>query len=728
VIASPKNRSTKAWAERQLALNPKRIIKALARMSKWLLILAVGYILVLVAIVVWTFEVKLNRWPIFIYSAPCSIQVGDDLGNSHLVDRLMRLGYVRTPSAVPDPGQWTQSGSGFNLNLKYCPLRGEGIVSGPISLNLDWNRVTSIRLMRSLEDVSRVTFEPELLSIIPSKGQSPELCRPIALDRMPKLLIDAIVITEDTRFFTHQGIDPSSIVDALKTNVMQGRYVRGGSTISQQLVRMTILTPEKTLGRKINEILLAIVADALYSKKTILQAYLNRIYLGHWGALPIKGVAEAARNLFGKNLSELDAGECALIAATIRAPNVINPYKHPERALGRRNTILGLLLKAGRISRDEHDEAVNSPVKMLKPGAAPLKAAAFLELVKEGLPGDLPGPDGSRQDVLTSLDPLLQSEAEVALKSLEDGGIPVHLILGNPETGDLEAYFAPAAQKWSGIGGTAETFAPFIIIPALIPENADRPRYTLTSQIFIPAHAAAVTFRQAFRSDAPFLVDKLVSGLGHEKILAVLKKFGVTARSNGQKVIVDPVTPMQMAQSFSILATLGTKIDFGPGVKVSGESGPDAPADRKRVGIKPAVLYIANYVMKGLESPQPGAGGQDPTWRQPSIFSARDAAGSWGVAYRKDALLILRVQGSQQKFAKITNLADRLFRKSDSTSDAPPDVPEGILYRKICILSGLRATSICPKVIFEPFLKGTQPIEWCPHRHESGVIRSETKR
>jgi hypothetical protein len=190
---------------------------------------------------------------------------------------------------------------------------------------------------------------------------------------------------------------------------------------------------------------------------------------------------------------------------------------------------------------------------------------------------------------------------------------------------------------------------------------------------------------------------------------------------------VDPVTPMQMAQSFSILATLGTRVDFSPGVKVLGESVLDAPAERKRVVIKPAVLYIANYVMKGLEPTQPGGGAQDPNWGQPSIFSARDAAGVWGVAYRKDALLVLRVQGNQPKDVKISKLADRLFRKPDSVSDVPPDVPEGILFRKICVLSGLRATSICPKVIFEPFLKGTQPVEWCPHRHESGEIRSQVK-
>lgn len=711
-----------------MSLTSKRIIRALTLAVKWLLALGVGYVLVLVAIVVWTFEVKLNRWPVFVYSAPFSIGVGDDLNGSRLVDRLTRLGYVRNPAAVPDLGQWTRSGSGFNLNLKYCPLKGEGIVSGPISLNLDWNRVMSIRLMRSLEDVPRVTLEPELLSIIPAKGNGPELCRPVLVESVPQLLIDAIVLTEDTRFFTHKGIDLSSIVDAVKTNIRAGRYVQGGSTISQQLVRMTILNPEKTLGRKINEVMLAVVADAVYSKRTILQAYLNRVYLGHWGAYPLKGVAEAARHLFGKDLSELDAGECALIAATIRAPNVINPYRHPERALGRRNTILGLLLKAGKISREVYDEAIASPVKMLKQGAAPLKASAFLDLVKERLPGGIPSPTGVGQDVITSLDPLLQHDAELGLKSADDVGIASHLVLGNPETGELRAYIAPTSQKWSGTGGAIETFAPFVIIPALIPDKPDRARYTLTSQLFIPTHSAAVTLRQAFRNDTPFLVEKMLSTLGPEKILTVLKEFGVNGRANGQAVTVDPVTPMEMAQSFSILATLGTRISFGPGIRIFGESGPEFTAERRRVGIRPAVLFLTNYVMKALDSVQPDDGMQNPNWERPSVFSARDSAGTWGVAYRHDALLVLRVQGIHPKGVNVKKLVPRFFRMPDSLSVRPPDVPEGIVFRKICVFSGLRATSICTKVICEPFLKGTQPGEWCPHRHESAPIRSEREK
>ena len=374
-----------------MAIKPKIVLLSLFRIFQLSAALFCCYLAIVVGIVVWMFEAKLNRWPIIVYSAPYAIQVGDEMGATRLIERLTRCGYVQSQSAIPDPGQWSQVGSGFNINLKYSSLKDHGIVNGPVSITLDWNKIKSIRLLRSQEDSQRIIIEPELLGVLSADGSGPELCRPVVLDKIPRPLIDAILVTEDSHFFSHQGIDLESIMDAIKTNIKARRYVQGGSTISQQLIRMTILRPEKTLWRKINEVFLALAADAIYSKNTILQAYLNRIYLGHWGALPVKGVEEASRNFFGKSLNELNPADCAFLAAAIRAPNVINPFKHPERAKGRRDTILGLLLKAGKISREQYDESINQPVKMLRNTTQPVRAVAFWELIKEELP-KLPAP------------------------------------------------------------------------------------------------------------------------------------------------------------------------------------------------------------------------------------------------------------------------------------------------------------------------------------------------
>ena len=121
----------------KLRLKAKKIVFVVARILQGLFILCLAYLLVLTGIVVWTFEVKLQRWPTFIYAAPFSLQVGDDLNDVRLMERLVRLGYIRGPSLALEPGQWSQSGSSLHLFLKHSPLVSQGIVTGPVDINLD---------------------------------------------------------------------------------------------------------------------------------------------------------------------------------------------------------------------------------------------------------------------------------------------------------------------------------------------------------------------------------------------------------------------------------------------------------------------------------------------------------------------------------------------------------------------------------------------------------------
>jgi len=224
------------------------------------------------SIIVWTFEVKLQRWPLMIFGAPFTIKEGNSLNDIQLYTRLSRLGYSKSDSLSPMIGEWRQSGPDLKIFLRYCPFVRDGFIEGPITISLNEDTIKSIRLMRSLQEVKSFELEPELLGVVPAKGRSSEMCIPIRLDNVPHLLIDSILLTEDNRFYSHSGIDIISIYRALKSNLQAGRYVQGGSTITQQLVRMTLLNPEKTLWRKSLEIVLSLGADAIYSKRTILEA------------------------------------------------------------------------------------------------------------------------------------------------------------------------------------------------------------------------------------------------------------------------------------------------------------------------------------------------------------------------------------------------------------------------------------------------------------------------
>jgi len=184
-----------------LSAKLKKIVSVLKKLFQLLLIFICGYLVILVLAILWTFEVKLHRWPVFIYSAPFSFQVGDEVNHIRLFERLSRQGYLESIVPVPETGEWSRSGSGITIFLKSSPFAGEGIASGPVSLTLDWDRITSIRLMRSLQEVNRITLEPELIYVISASGFSQELCRPVSLEEIPPMLVDAILLNYDSRFY-----------------------------------------------------------------------------------------------------------------------------------------------------------------------------------------------------------------------------------------------------------------------------------------------------------------------------------------------------------------------------------------------------------------------------------------------------------------------------------------------------------------------------------------------
>ncbi|MGO9120166.1 MAG: transglycosylase domain-containing protein [Desulfomonilaceae bacterium] len=711
-----------------MSVKLNRIVSILKKLFQLLLIFVCGYFIILVLAILWTFEVKLYRWPIFIYSAPFSFQVGDDINRIRLFERLGRQGYLESVVPVPEPGEWSRSGSGITIFLKSSPFAGEEIASGPVSLTLDWDRITSIRLMRSLQEVNRITLEPELIYVISASGFSQELCRPVSLEEIPPMLVDAILLTEDSRFFSHSGIDIDSIRQAFMTNIKAWRYVQGGSTIPQQLIRMVMLSPEKTLGRKINEVFLALTADALYRKETILQAYLNRLYFGQWGPYPIKGISEAARHFFGKALGELDPAECALLAAMIRAPSVINPYRHPERALARRNMVLALLFKAGKITRETYDEAIVRPVIMRKPGQTQVKASMFVDLVRDGLPAQIPGagPKNLRQDVLTSLDALIQSDSERLLRPLGEASYQTHFLLTEPRSGEIKAFIAPSGEtRWSGGGTNVETVLPFIIAPALVPEDPAHPKYTLTSTFFVSSRPGGlVTFREAYRNDRSILLRNLIDSAGTDKLVQTLREFGAPVRkAPGGGIIMDTVYPLDLAQSYALMATLGNAGKINPGVRIPNLTLPVDVSGKKSISVRLAAIYMTNHLMKLSDVRSVERSPSDNIKQLPSFFITRDDQGIWGVAYRNDALLIIRLPGNPLNDARLTKLMSRLLPAPGHAQDSGGSIPEGLVFRNICIESGLLSTSTCPNTVKEPFFKGTQPVEWCPYRHDPTPAR-----
>ena len=176
----------------------------------------------------------------------------------------------------------------------------------------------------------------------------------IPLSEVPPVLVKAFIAAEDSRFFQHQGVDPLSIVRAALKNLEAGTIKQGGSTITQQVTRSFLLTPERSYIRKIKEIILSYRIENAFSKEEILFLYLNQIYLGH-GAY---GVQAAAENYFGKPVQELNLAECAILAGLPQAPTRYSPFRHPEQARSRQVYVLNRMAEEGYITRDQANEAL----------------------------------------------------------------------------------------------------------------------------------------------------------------------------------------------------------------------------------------------------------------------------------------------------------------------------------------------------------------------------------
>lgn len=267
--------------------------------------------------------------------------------------------------------------------------------------------------------LSMADYQPALTTVVYSADnkiigefgfEDRELVR---ISEVPQIMQEAILATEDTDFYQHNGVNFKAIIRAMRTNLEAGRVVQGGSTITQQVARELFLSKEKKFLRKIKEAIIAVQLESRFTKNQILQLYFNQIYFGH-GAY---GIKSAARRYFNKTLQELTLAECALLAGMPQAPSLYSPYVNMERALTRRATVLARLVEAGFISPAEAATAEQEPIALDSGKKTEFSAPYFLEYVRRSLEDSL----GTRMvhtgglKIYTTLDTTLQQAAEDAV-------------------------------------------------------------------------------------------------------------------------------------------------------------------------------------------------------------------------------------------------------------------------------------------------------------------------
>src|SRR5256884_5771076 len=265
-------------------------------------------------------------------------------------------------------------------------------------------------------DLEAYELEPQMItSLFDAEQRSKRQL--VKYDDIPKILVNAVLAIEDRRFFQHGGVNFIRLAEATWVDLTHQRHEQGGSTITMQLSRAFFLTPQKTVKRKLSEMLIAMEMEQKFSKQQIFEFYANRVDLGQRGSFTISGLAEASRAYFNKDLKELSLPETALLAGLIQAPSYLSPYRHPERALERRNVVLDAMVETHAIPREQADKAKASPLKLAPPNSEASDAPYFVDLVRDNLIRELNEKEANEQSyrIYTTLDPELQKAAAQAV-------------------------------------------------------------------------------------------------------------------------------------------------------------------------------------------------------------------------------------------------------------------------------------------------------------------------
>src|SRR2546426_7217405 len=290
-----------------------------------------------------------------IYAAPRTLRPGQKFSKVSLAAVLRRAGYIESE----DGGEiWNGS---FTLRDNTIALRPNTASGFPAIVQINIGPDDRIAELIG-DDVTLDSFTIAPESLTSDASMKGGVRNQLTFKDLPPVLVHAITSIEDRRFFDHHGLDIFGIARALMRNAGDERMGQGGSTITQQLVKNTYLTPERTLRRKYAEAMLAFTLERRLSKEDIFALYCNEIYLGHRDGVGIRGVDQAARMFFGKHLKELTLAEAATIAGMIQSPSRYSPVRHNDDARARRNTVLGTMVRDGFITPDQAASAAKEPL------------------------------------------------------------------------------------------------------------------------------------------------------------------------------------------------------------------------------------------------------------------------------------------------------------------------------------------------------------------------------
>ncbi|MGH9957963.1 MAG: transglycosylase domain-containing protein, partial [Pyrinomonadaceae bacterium] len=411
-----------------------------------------------------------------LYAAPRTIRVGQGFSRENLVEILRNAGYVETGASDVWNGRFNSQDAAIEIRPKQTKLSMPQVVT----VSFENNQIS--KLAGDDHPLDSFTLQPEVLTNeLSSKTRKRNS---LTYNELPPTLVRAILAIEDQRFFEHPGLDIFGVARAILRNAGDERLGQGGSTITQQLVKNTYLSPERSFRRKYAEAMLAFALERRLSKQDIFALYCNEVYLGQRGSVAARGVEQAALIYFRKELKDLSLSEAATIAGMIQGPSRYSPERHREAAAYRRNTVLAAMARVSWISDEQYRMASAEPVVVATPTDTDRSLAPyFIDYVNRVADAQFDA-SGETQQIHTTIDLELQQLAEQTvqeqLKRLDarqmdgDAKPQAALVALDPKTGNVlamvggrdygESQLNRATDAWRQPGST---FKPFVYAAAL---------------------------------------------------------------------------------------------------------------------------------------------------------------------------------------------------------------------------------------------------------------------
>ncbi|MFK5892837.1 MAG: penicillin-binding protein 1B [Pseudomonadota bacterium] len=295
-----------------------------------------------------------SRWflPAKVYAANLVLTPGLKLSLKQLEQELKFSSYRKDKKASTQ-GSYSQHGNSLLISVRgFYLASGVYQKSQLVRVSFTAKKISSINQQKNSRRLAKFILDPALISNFGIK--TTEDRHLVSQKQVPELLVKAIIATEDQHFYWHPGVDPIGIFRAFYYNFRAGRTVQGGSTVTQQLVKNYFLSSEKSLQRKINEALMALILEYHYSKKEIMTAYINQVYLGQDKQRAIHGFALASEYFFRRSIKQISLPQIATLVGLVKGASYYNPRKHPKRAAKRRNLVLKLMFNEGYISNKQY--------------------------------------------------------------------------------------------------------------------------------------------------------------------------------------------------------------------------------------------------------------------------------------------------------------------------------------------------------------------------------------